>query len=147
MPIIIQNWGPLKDKVTVSIGGEFIAFSTCSFVKLENLMIALGAKRTDEENPIPGESHWTLDRGEENPTPEKRYWPPEHDDVRERAHSLQSIALEDMASKLASAQADAVAWRSGCQEEMTKKQELQDELADLQHANWWQRLRWVFRGR
>ena len=162
MQISIKNHGPLKEKVTIAIDGEVITFSTCSFVKLENLMVALGAKPDRDVCPIKGESHWTL----------------AHDDVRERAYQTQlrlaQKANEKMAKELSYAQEDAA--RMGrANESLTDNvvllrrdnQSLQAELAHrktnydhvsallasavkerqaIHAAPWWKRLQWILGG-
>lgn len=58
MQIIIRDHGPLKEKVTITLDGEVITFSSDSFVKLETLMTALGA--TLKDSPGRAESKWIL---------------------------------------------------------------------------------------
>ena len=58
MQISIIDHGPLKAKVSITIDGQSITFPETSYLKLVDLMIALGAE--PDGDAFRGESHWVL---------------------------------------------------------------------------------------
>ena len=144
MQIFIKDHGPLKEKVTVTIDGEVIVFPISSFVKLEGLLVTLGAKLNE-----------TLTRGES-------YWVFNRDEVRENAHRVElghatqanaqlsaeleeaQFALRQRTEKL---QGEADWWQDDYNRVNNLSFRLVEELQKLQSAPLWGRLWWVFRGR